>query len=68
MTKEEMGAQALYLWRKWFEEDEGMPWEYLNPGDRTCFFCVADYPDHKPDCVFTAAKRLVARTKIENGT
>jgi hypothetical protein len=55
--KEEEGA--LELWRRWFEFS-GDPWESAGFwGTDFCFFCREDHPNHKPDCVYIAAKELV---------
>lgn len=52
--------KALTLWKRWFEWS-GMPWESSDWSEFGwyCFFCGEEEPNHKQDCVYVAAKRLV---------
>ena len=63
-----MGAlevEALALWRAWFKESGNNPWVEDDYGRSRCFFCVGDYPDHDPDCIFEHARRMIA--DVESG-
>ena len=51
------------LWVEWFDLNEGPsggPWSDSEWGGvRVCFFCNGDEPEHRPDCVYLKAKRLL---------
>lgn len=67
MNEQETNLQALVLWREWFAKG-GNPfisndWDGDEPG-YTCFFCgefeaSPQRPEHKQDCIYVRAKRLV---------
>jgi len=52
--------KALGLWRRLLEWIGDYPWQESNYDlDSTCFFCGEDYPEHKSNCVYLAAKKLI---------
>lgn len=65
MTRRE--RKALELWREWFRWS-GDPWEVEDQMGRVgCFFCIADQPNHEPDCIYLAAWELVHGTRELSG-
>ena len=60
--------RALALWKRWFEESPwsnggNYPWLPYRGGQgyQICFFCDAEKDrSHEPDCIYLAAKELVA--------
>lgn len=50
--------KALQPWQRFFEE-HNMPWVTDDYGRTDCFFCVNDYPNHRSDCIYTAAAELL---------
>lgn len=55
----EVEDTALGLWKEWFEYS-GIPWERdVDNWDSSCFFCGEGHPEHKWNCVFVRACRIV---------
>lgn len=66
LADDEAEGKALALWKQWFE-DSGYPWETTDWSglDNFCFFCGERQPKHELDCVYIAARELLALPEEE---
>lgn len=51
---------ALDLWHRYFKDGLD-PWVTDNHGRDSCYFCVANEPNHAGDCIYMAAKTLLEK-------